>query len=272
MYENYEQLNLNPHDILLLAFSCYLHALMDSNFILASKRFRTIFTDDQLQKLEARFQQTKYPDPIERHDIAVSLDLSETKVKVWFQNRRMKMKRNYWKARNNYMSQTYFPTTIAVPCSLPCPTNIPESYCEGQECSYCPMLLMPAQYQRPVAYNPASDPHQQRPRAYSPSSDHPQHHPLGYSYSRNQSPTYPSDNEMQERHTFSSPPTAYSYPQSNFNAPISRTANISDSKTNVFGWTRGREDLSMNGYGNLRGQKTSSSQAGSCKLRPIVIK
>nr|XP_055062944.1 homeobox protein pnx [Misgurnus anguillicaudatus] len=57
------------------------------------KRIRTAFTLDQLRILERSFQNSHYLSVFERHGIASALCLSETQVKIWFQNRRTKWKK-----------------------------------------------------------------------------------------------------------------------------------------------------------------------------------
>eukprot|EP00795_Rhopilema_esculentum_P010998 gene10998-19838_t len=88
-----------------------------------SKRLRTIFTAKQLQQLEDKFRESQYPNPQERYDMAEELGLSEKKVKTWFQNRRMKLKRDYWNSAHKRAQQASFASTIAVPCNLPCLVN-----------------------------------------------------------------------------------------------------------------------------------------------------
>uniref|UniRef100_A0A1I8FY19 Homeobox domain-containing protein n=1 Tax=Macrostomum lignano TaxID=282301 RepID=A0A1I8FY19_9PLAT len=57
------------------------------------RRRRTAFTHSQLQFLERRFHCQKYLSVADRADIAEQLELTETQVKTWYQNRRTKWKR-----------------------------------------------------------------------------------------------------------------------------------------------------------------------------------
>ncbi|CAI9736414.1 empty spiracles homeobox [Octopus vulgaris] len=57
------------------------------------KRIRTAFSPSQLLQLEQAFEKNHYVVGQERKELAAELKLTETQVKVWFQNRRTKHKR-----------------------------------------------------------------------------------------------------------------------------------------------------------------------------------
>ncbi|TMW50255.1 hypothetical protein DOY81_004669 [Sarcophaga bullata] len=57
------------------------------------RRQRTTFSNEQTLRLEVEFHRNEYISRSKRFELAESLGLSETQIKIWFQNRRAKDKR-----------------------------------------------------------------------------------------------------------------------------------------------------------------------------------
>ncbi|XP_031550192.1 H2.0-like homeobox protein [Actinia tenebrosa] len=72
------------------------HALSDNDCKPQRRRpwSRPVFTQLQRRGLEKRFQVQKYITKHDRYQLAAMLGLSETQVKVWFQNRRTKWRQD----------------------------------------------------------------------------------------------------------------------------------------------------------------------------------
>ncbi|NWZ22231.1 VEX1 protein, partial [Asarcornis scutulata] len=62
-------------------------------------RPRTKFSAAQLQELERSFREQRYIGASEKRRLAALLNLSQSQIKTWFQNRRMKFKRETQDAR-----------------------------------------------------------------------------------------------------------------------------------------------------------------------------
>ncbi|KAJ7991873.1 hypothetical protein DPEC_G00288370 [Dallia pectoralis] len=74
---------------------------------------RTIYSSLQLQALNHRFQQTQYLALPERAELAASLGLTQTQVKIWFQNKRSKFKKLLKAGGNPHESDPTMPGSIA---------------------------------------------------------------------------------------------------------------------------------------------------------------
>ncbi|KAL7061983.1 hypothetical protein AAHC03_01222 [Spirometra sp. Aus1] len=78
-----------------------------------TRRARTAFTYEQLVTLENKFKSARYLSVYERLNLALALNLTETQVKIWFQNRRTK-----WK-KQNPGKDVNSPTAVSPPITFP---------------------------------------------------------------------------------------------------------------------------------------------------------
>ncbi|XP_026549603.1 homeobox protein not2-like, partial [Notechis scutatus] len=79
------------------------------------KRVRTVFTPEQLERLEEEFLKQQYLVGSERLDLAATLQLTETQVKVWFQNRRIKWRKQSLEQKAAKLSSQFGATRTGRP-------------------------------------------------------------------------------------------------------------------------------------------------------------
>ncbi|XP_017766659.1 PREDICTED: homeobox protein ceh-19-like isoform X1 [Eufriesea mexicana] len=81
------------------------------------KRPRTAFTAAQIKSLEAEFERNKYLSVAKRLQLSKTLKLTETQIKIWFQNRRTKWKRKYTNDVE-LLAQQYY-SSLGIPAPRP---------------------------------------------------------------------------------------------------------------------------------------------------------
>lgn len=108
------------------------------SYINKMRRRRTAFTCTQLKSLEEKFRGKKYLTITERNNLAKGLNLTDTQVKTWFQNRRTKWKKQMapdfetslpWGEMNSIMN----PLQLRFPCNAGelkprLPSSVPIGY------------------------------------------------------------------------------------------------------------------------------------------------
>ena len=76
---------------------------------------RVLFSQAQVLALERRFKQQRYLSAPEREHLASALQLTSTQVKIWFQNRRYKCKRQRQDKSLELAGHPLTPRRVAVP-------------------------------------------------------------------------------------------------------------------------------------------------------------
>lgn len=115
-----------------------------------SRRIRTAFSLEQLQLLEHSFQRCHYLSVLERHNIASALCLSETQVKIWFQNRRTKWKKERLLGKEAEEEQCAFMPSFTSQPSLCHPLAYSTLYCQQRTPvhMFAPLPLVSYHYYR----------------------------------------------------------------------------------------------------------------------------
>ena len=77
-----------------------------------ANRARTIFSDEQLERLELKFNENQYLIGPERIQLANELGLNVKQVKIWFQNRRIKHRRSAGQGQNGQLRSNHGQTDL----------------------------------------------------------------------------------------------------------------------------------------------------------------
>uniref|UniRef100_A0A8C5PLQ7 Homeobox domain-containing protein n=1 Tax=Leptobrachium leishanense TaxID=445787 RepID=A0A8C5PLQ7_9ANUR len=166
-----------------------------------TRRLRTAFTCEQITVMEKTFKKGKYLAQSSRKKLATKLQLTENQIKTWFQNRRMKQKRETLDSRHNSLYASNLFSLPGYGVQLPAPVYAHAMHNGPQVVAYAPapptLNTMPGGFSYsfpppPNAFNPYQPPI--LPMMYSPQQS-PMYHPAYHdelAYPTLQSQMYPS--------------------------------------------------------------------------------
>ncbi|XP_029915097.1 NK2 transcription factor related 7 [Myripristis murdjan] len=106
---------MNDHDLCSFDGSTDCDKTPERNKPRLRRKPRVLFSQSQVSELERRFKQQRYLSAPEREHLAHILKLTSTQVKIWFQNRRYKCKRQRQDKSLELAGYPPAPRRVAVP-------------------------------------------------------------------------------------------------------------------------------------------------------------